>query len=452
MRLRNLTRRLEIGANSYLLESGDYRIVIDSGAHPKGEGREALPNFESVQQGSVDSILLSHAHHDHIGSLPVLQRSHPDAVVYMTEFTGEVGKAMLHNSVNVMTKQRQELNIMDYPFFTHREVDDARRQWTYVDLKRRFELDDSDIVCTYHDAGHILGSTAIQISEVGKNLLYTGDVNFEAQTLSMAADLPTSGIDILMMETTRGDFQRPADYTRKSEKEKLAALIRETHKAGGSVLIPVFALGKTQEVMLMLHELHQNDLIPEMPLFIGGLSTKVTVLHDQYADKTRRNYPGFRLLEDIDILVASTGRRKKEITYQSGCIYALSSGMMSEHTTSNIFAQKFLSNPRNSVAFVGYTDPESPGYKVRTAKPGDKVQLDSKQLPVRVEARIESFDFSAHATRDSLLDYAVKLQPKKIILVHGDEPAQLWFQQSLQASLPGTEVIRPFPDQWIDLW
>ena len=452
MRLRNLTRRLEIGANSYLLESGDYRMVIDSGAHPKGEGRDALPNFESVPQDSVDTVLLSHAHHDHIGSLPVLQRAHPKARVYMTEFTGEVGKAMLHNSVNVMTKQRQELNIMDYPFFTHRELDEVHRQWTYVKLQKPFELDDSDIVCTFHDAGHIVGSVGIQINEVGKSLLYTGDVNFEAQTLSMPADLPTKGIDVLVMETTRGDFQRDPEYTRKSEKEKLAAVINDTFKAGGSVLIPVFALGKTQEVMLMMHELHQLDLIPNMPLFIGGLSTKVTVLHDQYADKTRRSYPGFRLLEDIDILVASTGKRKKEIAYQSGCIYALSSGMMSEHTTSNVFAQKFLSNPRNTIAFVGYTDPLSPGYKVRHAKPGDKVQLDSKQPPVKVEARVESFDFSAHATRESLLNYAVKLQPKKILLVHGDEPAQLWFQQSLQTQLPSAEVIRPFPGEWIDLW
>ncbi len=452
MRLRNLTRRLEIGANSYLLESGDYRVVIDSGAHPKGEGREALPNLDSVQPGSVDAILLSHAHHDHLGSLPVLQRLQPEAPVYMTEFTGEVGSAMLHNSVNVMTKQRQELNIMDYPFFTHREVDGCKKQWTYVDLKKRFHLGYSDIECSFHDAGHILGSTGIQLTENGKSLLYTGDVNFEAQTLSMAADLPTEGIDVLIMETTRGDHQRAADYTRKSEKEKLGALIRDTFKAGGSVLIPVFALGKTQEVMLMLHELHQLDLIPDMPLFIGGLSTKVTVLHDEYADKTRRNYPGFRLLEDIDILVASTGRRRKELTYQTGCIYALSSGMMSEHTTSNQFAQKFLDNPRNSVAFVGYTDSESPGYKVRNAKPGDKVQLDKKLPAVTVHARIESFDFSAHAARESLLEFALKVKPKKLLLVHGDEPAQLWFAREINAALPSTEVIRPQPGQWVDLW
>jgi predicted metal-dependent RNase len=114
-------------------------------------------------------------------------------------------------------------------------------------------------------------------------------VNFEPQTICRAADFPTSGIDVLIIETTRGDHARAADYSRKGEKERLAALIRDTHDANGALLIPVFALGKTQEVMLMLHELHQEGLIPEMPLYIGGLSTKITVLYDHYASRSRRN-------------------------------------------------------------------------------------------------------------------------------------------------------------------
>jgi predicted metal-dependent RNase len=453
MRLRNLTRRLEIGANSYLLESASgFRMVIDSGMHPKGEGRDALPNLDSVPEGTVDAILLSHAHHDHLGSLPVLQRMQPKAPVYMTEFTGEVSDAMLHNSVNVMTKQREEFGNADYPFFTHREVEGIRSKWTYVELKRRFNLGDSDIECRFHDAGHIVGSAGIQITENGKSLLYTGDVNFESQTISMPAEFPLKGIDVLIMETTRGDQQRREGYTRRNEKERLGAVICDTYKAGGSVLIPVFALGKTQEVMVMLHELHTHDLIPKMPLFIGGLSTKITVLHDKYSAGTRRSYPSFRLLDDIDILVASTGRRKKEISYQSRCLYALSSGMMSEKTTSNIFAQKFLDNARNTVAFVGYTDPDSAGYKVRHAKPGELVKLDKDAPAVPVNARVESFDFSAHAQREDLLNYAVKLKPKKILLVHGDEAAQLWFEGQLKTLLPNTEVIRPFPGNWVDLW
>ncbi len=451
MRFRNLTRRREIGANSYLLEAGSDRIIIDSGMHPKEAGNDALPDVSGVPFDTANALLLSHAHHDHIGSLAVTQRRHPKAPVYMTEATGEVGSAMLHNSVNVMTKQREELGINEYPFFTHRELDQIRPQWSYQNINKRFGLADTSFDATFYDAGHIIGSTGISIHQGGKTFFYTGDVCFENQTISMGADFPKSGIDVMVMETTRGDFQRPEEYTRKGEKEKLAALIRDTWAAGGSVLIPVFALGKTQEVLLMLHELHQLDLIPEMPLFMGGLSTKITVLYDQYSGKVRRNYPGFNLLEDIDILVASR-RKKKEITYQSRCIYALSSGMMSENTTSNLFAAKFLDNPRNSVAFVGYTDQDSPGYKVRHAKPGDMVKLDKRQPAVAVKCRVESFDFSAHATRETLLDYVKQVQPGKVILVHGDEPAQLWFQRAIEATLPRTQVLRPEPGAWVDLW
>jgi predicted metal-dependent RNase len=290
MKFRSLMRHREIGANSYLLESGDYRVVLDSGMHPKYEGKEAMPNMESVPTGSVDAILLSHAHHDHIGSIPLVQRRNPTTPVYMTEPTGEIGSAMLHNSVNVMSKQREELGLMDYPLFTHKELDLCRKLWSYVGLERAFYLPQSDLAVTYHDAGHIIGSAGIQVRQGGKTLFYTGDVNFESQTLSCAAKFPTDKVDVLIMETTRGDYVRPEGYTRRTEKERMAALIRDTYEANGSVLLPVFALGKSQEVMLMLHELSENELIPDMPLILGGLATKITTLHDMYAHNTRRHY------------------------------------------------------------------------------------------------------------------------------------------------------------------
>lgn len=453
MRFRNLTRRREIGANSYLLEAGDARVVLDAGMHPKQAGYNALPDFGPLQHDSADAILITHAHHDHIGSLPVLQRKQPKTPVIMTEVTGEIASAMLHNSVNVMTKQREEEAITEYPLFTHRELDEIRARWIYRDIDRPFEIPDTNLEATMFDAGHILGSTGILVREGSNTLFYTGDVNFEPQTICRAADFPTSGIDVLITETTRGDFARPEGYSRKGEKERLAALIRDTHEANGSVLIPVFALGKTQEVMLMLHELHQEELIPEMPLYIGGLSTKITVLYDHYASRSRRSYPGFRLLEDTKILVPRKNPRKRqEIVAAPRSLYALSSGMMTEHTASNQFASKFLDNPRNAVAFVGYTDPDSPGYKIRNAKEGDMIKL-ARDLPaIPLRARVESFDLSAHSTREQIADYVEKVRPKKLVLVHGEEPAQMWFTRRFNETIPQTEIIRPDVHQPIDLW
>lgn len=451
MTFRTLTRRREIGANSYLLETGKHRFIIDSGMHPKGAGLEALPDFNQVPNNSLDAILISHAHHDHIGSLPVLQNRHPNTPVIMTEATGDLSSAMLHNSVNVMTSQREELGILEYPLFTHSELDEIRVQWFHEPLRKPFMVAGSDVECTFYDAGHIMGSVGMRLKAEGKTLFYTGDVNFEPQTIAREADFPMESPDVLVMETTRGDYQRPEGFTRRAEKERLAALICETHAQGGAVLIPVFALGKSQELLVMLHELRQMNLIPDMPVIIGGLSAKVTVLYDHYSSETRRSYEGFRILQDMGCLVAPR-KKRKEIISNPRTIYALSSGMMSEGTTSNRFAMNFLNNPRNAVAFVGYTDPTTPGWKLRHAKPGDRIELDSKAPPVELRARVESFDFSAHATREQLMDYACAVKPKKILLVHGDEAAQAWFLQNLSAALPGTDVISPEPGQRMELW
>jgi Cft2 family RNA processing exonuclease len=451
MKFCNMTRSRDIGANSYLLENNKTRLVIDAGMDPKHTGFDATPDFGALPSNSASAILVSHAHHDHIGSLPVLMRRQRGASVLMTEATGEVGSAMLHNSVNVMTSQRDELGVSEYPMFTHRELDEIQPSWMYRDFGRSFVVPDTQITASFHDAGHIIGSAGILLKEAGSTLFYTGDVCFENQTIARQADFPVEGVDVLVMETTRGTYQRPEDYSRKAEKERLAALIRDTFDANGSVLIPVFALGKTQELLLMMHELSVEGLIPSMPVFLGGLGTKITVLYDHFTDRVPRNYSGFRLLEDIDILVAPRSRRR-QITYQNRAIYLLSSGMMSEGTTSNQFAFRFVENPRNAVAFVGYTDPETPGYRLRTAASGQQVVLSRELPPVTLQARVESFDFSAHASREQLAEYAEKVRPSKVILVHGEPAAQDWFANRFRDTLADTEVILPEPNKPFDLW
>jgi len=119
-------------------------------------------------------------------------------------------------------------------------------------------------------------------------------------------------------------------------------------------------MGKTQDVLTMINRFKIEGLIPDVPVYIGGLSTKMTVIFDEFADSTPRNQPGFRILKDME--VKTGGRRKKRvpIVYQPGCIYALSSGMMTEKTVSNNFARGFISNPKNHLLFVGYADPASP--------------------------------------------------------------------------------------------
>jgi len=132
-------------------------------------------------------------------------------------------------------------------------------------------------------------------------------------------------------------------------------------------------------------------------------------------------------------------------------IFALSSGMMTEHTLSNFWVRKILPDPLQTLFFVGYSDPDSPAGKLRATKPGGKILLDPDLPPVELRCHMETFNFSAHAPRESLLRYAVALKPKKILLVHGDPPAIAWFRSELAVQLPGTEIVIPEPGRSITL-
>ena len=135
MKFINLTRRIEIGANCYYIEAAGQRLVLDCGMHPKLEGEEALPNFKPIANRKLDAILVSHAHLDHIGTLPVLMGRQPDARVFMSEATAEIGDALLHNSVNVMKRQREELGVTMYPLYTHRSLDRDRGPMAIVSIQ-----------------------------------------------------------------------------------------------------------------------------------------------------------------------------------------------------------------------------------------------------------------------------------------------------------------------------
>src|SRR5439155_24398369 len=129
MKFINLTRHTEIGANSYYLESGGARLILDCGMHPKDVGENVLPNWKPIERQTIDAVLITHAHQDHIGTLPVLMRRQPHARVFMTEATSEIGSLLLHNSVNVMTRRREELGLTVYPLFRHCETDRAIELW-----------------------------------------------------------------------------------------------------------------------------------------------------------------------------------------------------------------------------------------------------------------------------------------------------------------------------------
>jgi len=454
----NLTRRTEIGANSYYIEIGGHRLVLDCGMHPKNVGEDALPNFKAIADQQLDAILISHSHQDHIGTLPVLMRRQPDARVFMTETTAEIGNTLLHNSVNVMTRQREELGAALYPLFTHRETDRAADFWHWCPMRQRItisgeratERDTDALTFEFFEAGHVLGSAGILLRAEGRTIFYTGDVNFDDQTIMSAARFPEENVDILIMESTRGDHAKPANWTRAGEERRLAGTIDAAFQRGACVLIPVFALGKTQEVLAMLYQFRREKLLTDFPIYIGGLSSKMTEIYDRRSHVSRRRLPRLQLMEEVAPFVLN-GQTIRDAPARPGRIYALSSGMMVPKTLSNIFARRIIGNPRNSIFFVGYADPQSPAGILRDAQPGAEVTLDPDEPAQRILCDIGQFQFSAHASREALIAYAKALSPRKIVLVHGGPPAVEWMRATLAAELRDWERVVRTPGVEMDL-
>jgi Cft2 family RNA processing exonuclease len=458
MKFINLTRRTEIGANSYYIEAAGKRIVLDCGMHPKFEGEEALPNLKAIADRRLDAILVSHSHQDHIGTLPVLMRRQPGARVFMTEATAEIGNALLHNSVNVMTRQREELGTILYPLFTHRETDRATDLWRTCRLRQPYttsgERTTADFAETlsfeFFDAGHVLGSAGILLRAEGRTIFYSGDVNFDDQTIARAAIFPEEKVDVLIVECTRGDMPIPAGWTRGGEEQRLAHAIQSAFARAGCVLIPVFALGKTQEVLAMLHKFRRAKLLDSFPVYIGGLSWKICEIYDRRAHLGRRQLPRLQLLGEPKPFVLN-GQTIHDAPARAGRVYLLSSGMMTPKTLSNIFARRVIENPRHSIFFVGYADPESPAGILKNALPGEQVTIDPDEPAQAIRCHIEQFQFSAHASRESIVQYAERLAPKKILLVHGDPLAAEWMRARLSLDLANSEIIVPTPGAELEL-
>ena len=449
----NLTRRVEIGANCYCLELAGKRLVLDSGLHPRFDGEAALPQLSLIKDQLVDAIVLSHAHQDHVGSLPVLMRHHPDAPVFMTEATRQLSDVMLHNSVNVMMKKRDD-GIADYPLFTHREADAITKRWRVAPLHTRFDLsgerlradEEADVSLEFFDAGHILGSAGTLIRAEGRTIFYTGDVQFDDQTIMQGARFPEDPLDVLIIESTRGDRAALEGFTRAGEELRLARAIQEAFSRGAGILIPVFALGKTQELLAMFHDFRRRGMFQPCPIYIGGLGTKLTEIYDKLAGQTPRQKPELQVLDAVAPFTMA-GKAADSTPLKPGRIYAISSGMMTEKTLSNSFARQVLSDPQHSLFFVGYADPESPAGRIRKGEHGDIVQLSPEFPPQPLECDIQQFNFTAHASRESIRAYANKVHPKKIVLVHGDLPAIEWFRGALSADLPECEILTPTPGE-----
>jgi Cft2 family RNA processing exonuclease len=448
MKLIDLNRDGGIGANSLFVQFGDLRVLIDCGLHPKKVGRAATPDLTPLRGTPLDLIIITHCHLDHIGSLPVVMREHPNTPVIMTVASRMLIERMLHNSANVMMRQRESENIPDYPLFTHEEIERCAGRLTGLPPGhvKKFRGAKDEIELTFHHAGHVAGAAGVEIRHKHRAVFFTGDVMFENQRTLTGAKFPAGHFDTLVTETTRGTTERPLGKERANEVPRLVETINATIQRGGSFLLPVFALGRMQEILAIVHDAQKFGRLAPCPIYASGLGMDLADYFDEITRKTKTLQFNRTLIKELKIKPLP---RKMEPGHdpQQRALYIVSSGMVVERTPSYMLASGLLGHARNTIGFVGYCDPDTPGGQLLSAKPGDEFVFDAVSVKTKVKAHIERFELSGHADREELLEFAVQTQARSIVLTHGDPAARAWFSQSLAAQLPGAKVLDPVPLQ-----
>jgi Cft2 family RNA processing exonuclease len=452
LKITNLNPDTDIGASAWLVEVDDHRILLDAGMHPKREGREGLPLYGKAGNVEVDAIAISHCHHDHVGALPVALRHFPKAHVLMSELSYFIVERVLHNSVNVMTRQRDELGIREYPLYTHDEVDDIAPVFQGFRYNREVEwaafhktrAGFASPTLEFFDAGHTLGSAGILIRGKKETLFYTGDVCFHDQTILRAARFEDVKADVLVMETTRGNRALPPEASRESEIERLTAAIQRALKRKSCVLIPSFALGRTQEILALLALLMRAGKLKPQPVYIGGLGRVFTEIYDLEAHRTHRQHTSLQLRESLELIVLEQGQAEK-MKLSGGRIFVITAGMMSENTAAHNLAARMIGDERQSIFFVGYADPDTPGGRLKAAKQGETFVFSPSAGRVTRKCEVLDFDLTAHANRGDLLDFVGQVSPRAILLGHGGEDSRAWFEEQIRARHPKIKIIQPQP-------
>jgi Cft2 family RNA processing exonuclease len=457
MKITNLNPDTEIGASGWFVEIEGHRLLMDAGIHPKREGYASLPLFKLIAHQEVDAIAITHCHHDHVGSLPVAVQHFPNAHILLTELSYFLVERVLHNSVNVMTRQRDEAGIREYPLYSHDQVDEIASLFQGFKYNREIEWaswkkSKSGVVSPtleFFDAGHALGSAGIMVRGEKESLFYTGDVCFHDQTLLRGARFDDVQADVLMVECTRGNRPYTQGFTREAEMDRLAQSISRVLQRGGSVLLPVFALGRTQEMLAMLALEMRAGNLREQPVYIGGLGRVFTEIYDLEAHRAHRLHPQLRLTESLDLQVLEKNQLEN-MRLGGGRIFVLTAGMMTENTAAHDMAVRMMGDERHGIFFVGYADPDTPGGHMKVSKPGEPFLFSEKAGTMVRQCEVQDFDLTAHANREDTLEFIGDVDPRVVLLVHGEDNSRAWMEQQIRERFPHIRVIQPKPQETVE--
>ncbi len=409
---------MEIGASCIYVKAGGRRILLDSGIR-QSAAKDPLPDFRTIQeQGGLDAMIVSHAHMDHIGTLPIISKAYPAARIYMTVMTAELTRVLLYDSLKIMACREDEI-----PHYTEQDVLNMLER--VVPVRYQAELSILEDVClTFYPAGHIAGAACAYLATKEGTLFYSGDFASFSQRTIEGIHIPKLRPDVTIVETTYGNRLHA---NRQVEERRLVELVRECVEKGQKVLIPAFALGRSQEVLLILRAAIQNGELPAVPVYVDGMVRDINIVYTRNPTFLK-NALGKRILrggepfytKEIQPVLLSQNR--EELLERKGAMVLVSSSGMLTGGPSMLYAKKLVQSEDACIIVTGYQDEESPGRQLLNLlenKEECRITLDGTSLPVN--CRIEQVGLSAHGDKSEITALLERLSARQVFLVHGNE-------------------------------
>jgi len=442
---------LEVGRSAILLQTRESSVLLDCGLNPGATNPiNAFPRLDAPQfdLDDLDAVVISHSHLDHCGILPFLFKYGYDGPVYCSAPTSSLMTLLQLDYLDVLSKQ----GIM--PPYDQKDV----RATVLHTIPLRYGVVTDiapDVRLTLHNAGHILGSSVVHlhIGEGLHNIVYTGDYKYSKTTLLEPASTQFPRVETIITESTYG-AARDVMPSRIEAEDKLASIINQTFEKRGKVLIPVPAVGRAQEIMLILDGYMKRGLIKEAPVFIEGMISEATAIHTAYPEYLAREVRNSILHEGINpfqsdyFTIVEHPSARQEIIEGEPCIIIATSGMLEGGPVIEYF-KSLAPEERNTIIFVSYQIEGTLGRRVQkgiTETP--MINSEGKMGILRINLRVESIEgFSGHSDRKQLFNYIRRIAPKleRIVICHGERAKCLnmlgIFQKTYNAEVLAPNIL-----------
>ncbi|NWF69072.1 MAG: MBL fold metallo-hydrolase [Chloroflexi bacterium] len=444
----------EVGASSTLVEIAGKKLLIDAGIRisPKtsrGIQNDQLPDLHPISAaGGPDFILVTHAHTDHTGALPLVAEQYPHVPVIATVPTVELTRILQADAQRIMrAKQEQEGEL---PIFDEIASQRLMDNFQTVEFKQALKLGEG-LQVTYHAAGHIAGAATLVLESEEGVLVMSGDVSLNEQRAVVSAALPRIKADALVLESTYGG---KLHANRLAEEKRLMDTLRRVTERGGKVLIPAFALGRAQEILQIILA-HREELAA--PVFADGMVRAVCRGYVRFASwlpaHTVKAAGDEHLFFRSAIRPVENSLQRDEIMRSAGAAVIVASSGMLTGGASAAYAKALASDERNAILLTGYQDEEAPGRflqrMLRERQDNQEVAFNIDNTTVTLRCELGVYSLSAHADESELVSVVDALGAEDTMLVHGDSSARFSLATALRQR--GRAVLSPRIGQTVEL-